>query len=473
VAATTGLVLQLTWADGLPGACVFVGPSLESAEILFIRLRSSDPERVRDFKKSMIALLAKALGAGYPVIVEHPDGGTEVTSATIEGFDISPVGAAIHGDFYSVTGRNIPSDAELVFESAGATVTVTPDLIRPHWVFVARLPVEVPLGRNTVSLQAPGWSSQAVPVDVSGGPQTTVRVLHSGAPKVRPYTIVLVANPAIEDEEGGTFTADAALGDRPGFHDAVSFCLRNMFSTTEDLLRQGHIDASLRLVTVFDETAEAIDANALAHEIDPNLMETRRTRLKGFVGRYGETADVVFVLHGSVTHDRATAWFTTDDAAGPTTDFTFDGAARVHGHLPAIPGSAAIPVSADQTGLTAFHEFGHAASDFNNGKVVDLYADQAGSGGALVVNKKFRADAADPLPADFAEYNGTDHASDQTRDGLGYEAGWTSFHDELIDATRPNMMDNYWQTFDDPQRCRLDQLTYDWFVDRLWAKALR
>ena len=471
MATTTGLVLQLTWAEGLPGACFFVGPSVDSAEIFFIRLRASDPERVRDFKKSTIALLAKALGAGYPVLVGHPEGGTEVTSATIDGFDISPVGAAIHGDFYSVTGRNIPNDAELVFESAGATVTVTPDLVRPHWVFVAQLPVEVPLGRNSVSLQAPGWSSQAVPVDVSGGPPTTARVLHSGAPKIRPYTIVLVANPAIEDADGGTFTADPALGDRPAFHDAVSFCLRNMFTRTEDLLRQGTIDASVRLVTIFDETAEAIDANALAHEIDPNLMETRRTRLNGFVGRYDEKADMVFVLHGSVTHDRATAWFTTDDATGPTTAFTFDGTARVHGHLPATPGSAAIPVSADQTGLTAFHEFGHAASDFNNGRVVDLYNNGAGSG--LLINKKFRTDSADPVPADFAEYNGTDYPADPNRDGLGYGAGWTSFHAALIDATRPNMMDNYWQTFDDPQRCRLDQLTYDWFVERLWAKVLR
>lgn len=468
---TTGQVLQLSLSETIPGACFFIGTSLQFSEVLFIRLRASDAARVRDFKKSMIALLAKAQQAGYPVEVQHTLIEAEITIARFTGFDISPVGTAIRGDFYSVTGSNIPAEAELVFESDTAIVTVTPDLVRPHLVVVVPLPVEVPLGRNTVRLQAPGWSSQAVPVDVADGRPPAVRVLHSGPPKVRPYTIVLVANTAIEDEAGGTFTSDPVLANRVRFYETVRFCLRNMFAVTEDLLRQGHIDASIRLVTIFDDTAAAIEANSLVQEVAPNRMEPKGTKTNSFVERHHENADIVFVINGSTTHFQATSQFTTDYAAGPSTGYTFDGTARVHGHLPRIPGICTLSIVLVQNFLTALHEFCHAASDFNNGKVHDLYVD--GTARGFLINKKFRADSADAIPNIFATYEGTDYPSDQNRDGIGYGANWTSFHPALIDATRPNIMDDRGLAFDDPELCRLDRLTYDWLVDRLWAKVLR
>ena len=68
-------------------------------------------------------------------------------------------------------------------------------------------------------------------------------------------------------------------------------------------------------MSVFDTVPGVTDANALAQEDNPNIMETRRDKLNAFVSQYSERADIVFVMHGSTSHDRASAWFTSDDAA--------------------------------------------------------------------------------------------------------------------------------------------------------------
>jgi hypothetical protein len=200
-------------------------------------------------------------------------------------------------------------------------------------------------------------------------------------------------------------------------------------------------------------------------------METRRGALVSFLTRFHETADMVFVLHDSATHTRASAWYTSDDNARGTVAYTYDGTARSHGRFCSVPGSCAIPITVDTTGMTALHEFGHAGSDFANGIVADLYYDN--SLGGFEINKKYRARATDAVPATFATYNGTAVAGDPNRDGLGYPNTWVSYHPQPLDATRPNLMDNYWLAFDTPHRCRLDQLTYAWFRDRLLAKLKR
>lgn len=471
MATTTGLVQKIVWSQVGPSACIFVGPSPNVTELFLIEFRSSDSNTTIAYKKGMLNLLTKAQAAGYQVALGHPQQGAEIDNVMLKGFNICPIGMAVHNDFYSISGTGIPADAEIVFESDSITVTVTPDLVRPHWVCVIELPSAIPVGRNTVRLQAPGWSSDGVPVDVRANPPATIRVLYSGAPKSRPYTIAFVANPAIEAEVGWTFSADPILTNRSGYHDVVGYCLRNLLTETEDLLRQDDIDAHIRFVSIFDPTLGVSADNSLAHEIAPNLMETRRNRLRAFLAQYNEVADMVFVIHDSTTHDRATAWFTTDDSTMPDTAYTYDGTNRVHGHFPSIPGSAALPVTMNQTGLTPLHEFGHGASDFDNGRVIDLYVNGGIQG--FVVNKKARANSADPIPVNFASCQATNYQSDQNRDGIGYPNNWRSYHPELIDATRPNMMDNYWWSFDTPLRCRLDHLTYNWLSDRLGAKIFR
>lgn len=468
MAITTGLVQKISWGASI--VCAWIGPSLSSSELLILPFKSSDSEIDLAFKRNLANLLSTAKMAGYPVRVGHPDDSGEIQHASFAEFNISPVGHAVYHDFYSVTGSVIPSDVQVVFDSATMTVSITPDLVRPHWVLINDLPASIPVGRNMVRLQSRTWTSDSVPVEVSAGARTPVRVLYSGQPKDRPYTIVFVANPGIQTE-AGAFIADLVLTNRTSYHNVVGYCLRNLLTVTEDLVRQGRWDRQMRFVSIFDATLAANDANSLAHELSPNLMETRRTKLNAFLSLFTEVADMVFVIHGSTTHDRATAWMTTDDSSKPTTAFTYDGVARTHGHFPSIPGSAALPLNMIQTGLTPLHEFGHAASDFNNGKVTDLYVD--GIGGFLI-NKKARARSADAIPANFATYNGTTFTSDQNRDGLGYPSNWTSFHPELIDAAHPNLMDNYWQAAGgNPQVCRLDRLTQAWFTNRLRAKITR
>jgi len=388
--------------------------------------------------------------------------------------DITPIGDPIHHDFFSLAGADIPLDAVVEFSTAVGAITVTPTFVRPHFLFVARLPSSLPPGPATLRVtSASEPPSNPVSLTILAGPAQTVRLLQAGEAKARPYTIAFVANPGIQAAVGSTFTADEILTDRAGYHEIVGHSLRNLFGVTEDLLRTDDIDPRMRIVSIFDPTRPADAANSLAHEVPQSTtMETRRVALGPFLSVFGVTADMVFVIHGSTTHTRASAWFTTDDLALGGTTYTFDGSVRTHGHFPRIPGSAAIPVSLDTSGLTILHEFGHGASDFNNGMVIDLYND-GGDGTGFLINKKFRAAASTPVPADFAIYNGSTIASDRARDGLGYQANWRSYQPAPTDATRPNLMDNYWLASDDPQLCRFDRLTVAWFRDRLDAKLGR
>jgi hypothetical protein len=228
------------------------------------------------------------------------------------------VGDAIHNDFFVVTGSGFADDLQLLFETAAGTVPVVPNVVRPHLTFVAQLPTSVPTGRHWLRLQYGGTTTEPIPVEVTARPPYTVRVLYSGKPKPSPYTIVFVANPAIQSQFGGsTFNADPVLTNRAGYHSAVAYCLQNILRETEGLLRAGGIDVEMRFVSVFDATLAAQEQNSLAHELPPNIMETRRDVLASFLVRFHETADMVFVLHGSTTHDRASAWFTTDDNSRP------------------------------------------------------------------------------------------------------------------------------------------------------------
>jgi hypothetical protein len=75
----------------------------------------------------------------------------------------------------------------------------------------------------------------------------------------------------------------------------------------------------------------------------------------------------------------------------PTVSFTYGVVVRQHGRFASFPGSCNLPVTVpcrSSPAMAPLHEFCHAASDFNNGKVNDLYNDIAGG---FLVNKKARA----------------------------------------------------------------------------------
>jgi hypothetical protein len=470
VASTVGLVQRMTWIDCV--VSVEVGATLSAAVTFVIRFTAADTGARRAFKQAAINVAVRAQGAGYPVEIIHHTAQTEILSVTVGGFDISPIGLAVHGDFYSVTGANIPADAEVVFETSTLVVTVTPDFARPHWVLIKALPAEIPAGRNDVRLETPGgWRTQAVPIDVSAGPAAVVRVLYSGAPKNRPYCIGLPANPGTLTE-AGQLVPDALLGNRPAFHDAVAYCLRNLLTVTEDCLRQGDWDREMRFVAVFDRTLTADDSNSLVEEQAPNVMRTRRYHVGPFLSRYAVVVDVALVVHGSTTHTRPWSWAGIEDQTQVGTPYSYDGVTLQHLHYPQTPGSAALYVDMDRGGILPLHECFHGMADLNNGRIVDLYGDA--TAGTFMINKKFRTQSGDPVPALFANYNGGNEPADPARDGLGYPPSWTSYHCALLDPARPNVMDDFWDTFDDdPQRCRLDTLTYRWLTDHLRAKLTR
>ncbi len=77
--------------------------------------------------------------------------------------NISPIGDAIHNDFYAVSGSGLPSNVRLIFDTPSGSVTVTPDFVRPHVAFLAQLPPTVPAGTTSLRLQGPTWTSDSVP----------------------------------------------------------------------------------------------------------------------------------------------------------------------------------------------------------------------------------------------------------------------------------------------------------------------
>lgn len=470
MATTIGLVQGIIWVDCV--VTVAIGATPSTAVSFVMRFTAQDSDVRRAFKRAAINLIVRAQAAGYPVEITHAVAATDIIGVSIGGFDISPVGLAIHGDFYSVTGSGIPADAAVVFETPALVLTVTPDFVRPHWVLIKELPAAIPVGRNAVRLEAPGgWQTQSVPIDVSAGPATVVRVLYSGAPKNRPYCIGLPANGGILTV-GSQLIPDPLLTDRPGFHDVVAYCLRNLLAVAEDCLRQNDWDGEMRFVTVFDRTLPADDPNSLVEELAPNVMRTRRYHVAPFLAGYAVTVDVALVVHGSTTHTRPWTWAGIEDQAQVGTPYSYDGTVLQHLHYPQTPGSAALYVDMDRRGILPLHECLHGMADLNNGRIVDLYVDP--TPGTFMINKKFRGQASDPVPALFANYNGTNEAADPARDGLTYPATWSSYHCTLLDATRPNVMDDFWRTFDgDPHRCRLDTLTYRWLTDHLRAKLTR
>src|SRR5205085_2862773 len=170
-----------------------------------------------------------------------------------------------------------------------------------------------------------------------------------------------------------------------------------------------------------------------------------RAAFAPFLAGHGIDADVAYAVSASSSHNRASAWFTTDDDAQAGLPFTLDGNQLFHRFYNNIPGTVAIHVTADS--LTAVHEFGHAISSYSNGKILDLYVDSP-----IGLNNK----TGRPIPPDFGRYQRALFASDVTRDGLGYDAGWLSYHCELIDAGSPAVMDNYWLSAKGPQACLHD-----------------
>ena len=287
-----------------------------------------------------------------------------------------------------------------------------------------------------------------------------------------PFTIVIVSNPALESPRGsGVFVVDPIASDKAAFDACADYVEQSLFGglpgQAEQLLNDPAIAPSVRVVSLFVTGLPAIDANSLVAEDDvqqSNLVMTRRIQFKPFLAARCLSADVAYAVTGSTTHTRATAYFTSDDDGKGGVPFTLDGVQYFHRYENLIPGTVALPVTSKS--LTALHEFGHALSSYSNGKVVDLYVDD----GPGLNSKRAR-----PIPATFGTYNGMAYAPDSTRDGIGYDPLWQSFHCALIDAGYPAVMDNYWRGGGGvtPESCQHDSITRQFLRDRLLAKIGR
>lgn len=297
-----------------------------------------------------------------------------------------------------------------------------------------------------------------------------IKVLNAGDnTKPDPFTIAIIANPALEAPwNTGQFVLDPITFDPKAFDAAAQYIFDVLFgrlaNQREQFLADPAIAPKIRVVSLLVEDLNAEDANSLAaQDTDSNLLIARRTIFSPFLKRYGLGADVAYAVSASTKHTRASAWYTSDDDARGGVPFQLDGLSLFHRYYCRIPGTVAIHASA--TSMTALHEFGHALSSYSNGMVVDLYVD---SGPAL------NCKTGRPIPPKFAMYDTAQNASDLKRDSLGYQAGWKSYHCELIDPGSPALMDDYWQAPDRvPEHSQHDRITRQFLSDRVRAKIGR
>jgi len=299
-------------------------------------------------------------------------------------------------------------------------------------------------------------------------PEATIQVLQSGDPKPDPFTICIVANPALEVPwQSGRFVADTMPADPLLFQQRCQYIIDCLFGRlvgqSEALLADPRIGVRVRIVSVLDPGLAAEDANSLVAEHPfSTLLVPRRNAFRPFLSRYGLVADVAYAVSKSQDHVRASAFFTTDDDTGPGVPFQFNGSSFWHRYRCLVPGTIAL--HATSASLTALHEFGHALSSYSNGSIVDLYVDS---------NPAINCERGRPIPISFGIYSTTTLATDPTRGGLGYPTGWLSYHCELNATAVPAVMDNYFQSPTVPEACEHDKVTRQFLVDRLLAKIGR
>jgi hypothetical protein len=288
--------------------------------------------------------------------------------------------------------------------------------------------------------------------------------------KPDPFTICLVANPALEAPwESGQFITDAMPGDAAAFDAAVNYVVNCIFGAlpgqAERFLADPRLGPKIRVVSLRVTGLPPEDAHALVGEAS-NLeaLAPRRTPMAAFVRRFDVDADVIFAISASTAFERAraSAYAATDDDAGPGVPFELDGVQMSHRHRSEIPGTIALHHTTRS--LTPLHEFSHALGSFTNGEITDLYEDSSPA-----VNCR----TGRPIPGHFATLDGRAFASDMQRDGIGYPASWQSFHCELIDPGNPSVMDDYREAPNNVLDCQHDAITRRFLTDRLLAKVGR
>jgi hypothetical protein len=288
--------------------------------------------------------------------------------------------------------------------------------------------------------------------------------------KPDPFTILVVANPVLEMPlNSGNFASDPIVSNQAGFADCVRYVERSLFSAlpgqADPMLSDPAIAPAVRMLSLFPTglPAEAEFSFVAEDDASDELLVARRTAIRDFLLDEGLVADIVYAISASLTHTRATAWFTSDDDASPGVPFTIDGVSMHHRQRYLIPGTVGMHFTASS--LTAPHEFQHAISSYSNGMIVDLYVDSP----AAINNKRGR-----PIPEAFATQDAVGLKSDLNRGSLTYPPTWSSYHCEIHDPNNPAIMDNYYLASGGVSEiCQNDKVTRTFVVDRILAKMGR
>jgi hypothetical protein len=377
--------------------------------------------------------------------------------------DLIAISEARRRDFFVVHGHDFAPGTRIVFIRGTSDFPVVPGVVLPHMLLVAELPASVPAGAGGVTavrVERPGGAlSEPVAVTVSTTARGAERVLAAGAAIAAPYTLLFLANPVVQ-RRNGSLVNDPIQSARAAFHRCVVDAIGQLFGTSETLLRP--YAGEIRIVTRF-ATAPRLAANALCVQHRGGLMAPEQARIAAHLAALARVADHCFVVFRSTTHARSTTAWSTEDGGSAGRAYRFDAATHNHRQRSSQPGATAL--AAPTAGLTALHEYLHGALELD-----DLYVDHAPT--TFVVNRKRRASRGARRPAGFASLDGHVYDTDPRRDSLGYGA-FLSYHPELADARRPNVMDDYWRSPDTPQRCRLDLLSLRFMRDRLEWKLSR
>jgi hypothetical protein len=332
-------------------------------------------------------------------------------------------------------------------------------------------------GKNALPSTIPPQPGGVVGGGATGGggitsPGVTLRAAGAVKPNDNPYAIVIVANPALLTQ-GGQLMADPIMAQAAQFETCVQYIMDSLFGRLPGQAETFLVpfEPLIRIISIFDTRRPVTQANCLAQEydsadgiIEPNPNQDVYTALLAQYQYNGKPikADVVFAVTNSPTHTRCSAFYTYDNDSGAGVPFQLDARTHTHRYNNVDPGAVALHVSS--TSVVALHEFGHAASSWTNGSVKDLYVDSDLSN--LPVNIRDGR----PIPVNFATYKGTTYPADQTRDGIGYDPTWRSFHCALVDPNFPSVMDNFWDAAGGQYAaCKHDQITVAFLTERLRA----
>jgi hypothetical protein len=304
----------------------------------------------------------------------------------------------------------------------------------------------------------------------TASPGPGITVIQQGDAKPDPFTILIIANPALETPyQSGAFAVDPIAADRSAFDACCVYIITVLFGglpgQAEKFLGDQALGPKVRVLSLFASGLPPVAENALVGEdsVSDGLL-ARRDAFVPFLARHGLAADVAYAVSLSPTHSRASTFFTTDDDSRPGVGFTLDGVSLSHRFYNLIPGAIALHATASS--LTALHEFAHALGSYSNGSIVDLYVDD----GPGVNSKRGR-----PVPPTFARYNAEVFETAADRDGLGpYPWGWQSYQCERNDPAYPAIMDDYWMAPGGRSvACQHDRITRQFLMDRLRAKLSR